>query len=230
MTTPSGLISLDDIFIEANPGWTSSESFGRVAYESWAQGPLGSNTYASNGWGGDGSGGGVPIGGNAIYNSGAPFERGVDFINMGNYSNRTYYFDGTTYDIQFSWSNPLTNSMPPPPAPPIINNVDVQIVCKDYNMIYNVHNPGSINATAPSSSGPVSLPGGVTNFPLVESVYWEITVTTNFNNTISNIAFQINGTTVINVGSGGGIFTWQSTGASKGYTGGSGILYTIDVT
>jgi hypothetical protein len=27
-----------------------AESFGRIAYESWAQGPLGANTYTSNGW------------------------------------------------------------------------------------------------------------------------------------------------------------------------------------
>ena len=60
MPTPSGQISIDDLFQESTPGFTSTQSFGRIAYESWAQGPLGSNTYTSNGWGGDGSGGGVP--------------------------------------------------------------------------------------------------------------------------------------------------------------------------
>ena len=105
MPTPSGMISLDDIWQEPMPGWTASESFGRIAYESWAQGPLGANTYNSNGWGGDGSGGGVPVGGNAIYNTGAPLQRGVDPINLANYSNKYYYFDGSTYDIKYSFTN-----------------------------------------------------------------------------------------------------------------------------
>lgn len=230
MPTPSGQISLDDIYQEPNPGWSTSESFGGIGFYSWAQGPLGSNAVGSNGWGGDGSGGGVPVGGNAIYNTGAPLQQGVDPLNFANYSNKYYYFDGTVHDITYSYNNTLTNSNPPPPNPPINNDVNVQVVCKDYNMVYNVHNIFSINAPAPSSGGATQIPGGVTNSPLVESVYWDITVSTNPGNTISNIAFSINGTTVINVGSGGGNFTWTSAGATKGYTGGSGILYDVLVT
>lgn len=229
MTTPSGLISLDDIWIEANPGWSSSESFGRIAYESWAQGPLGSNTYTSNGWGGDGSGGGVPAGGNAIYNTGAPLVRGTDDINFANYSNKTYYFDGSTFNIQYSWNNTLTNP-PPFPPPPVINDVNVQVYCYDYNGSYSVHNNFAITANAATSGGPSQIPGFSSgSSPLVETVYWSIQINTIPGNQISFITFSVNGTTVYTAGSGGGNFTWQSAGASAGATNSSGIVYNITV-
>jgi hypothetical protein len=229
MPTPGGPISLDDLYQEGNPGWSSQESFSDITYDSWAQGPLGSNTNTYNGWGNDGSGGGTPVGGDVIYNVGGALIKDVDAINFGNYTNKYYYFDGTVFDIKYSWSNPLTNPPPVPPNPPVNNDVNVQVVCKDYSMTYNVHNNVSINAPAPSSGGPASIPGSVTNSPVVENVYWEIIVNTIPGNTISNIAFSVNGTNCINVGSGGGTFTWQSVGASAGLTNSSGILYDITV-
>jgi hypothetical protein len=229
MPTPGGPISLDDLWQEPNPGWSSQESFSDITYDSWEQGPLGSSTNAYNGWGNDGSGSGTPVGVNVIYNVGGGLTQSVDPINFGNYTNKYYYFDGTVFNIQFSWSNPLTNPPPVPPNPPVNNDVNVQVVCKDYNMVYNVHSNFSINAVAPSSGGPLPIPGSVTNSPLVENVYWEIIVNTVPGNTISNIAFSVNGTNCINVGSGGGTFTWQSAGASAGLTNSSGILYDITV-
>jgi hypothetical protein len=96
--------------------------------------------------------------------------------------------------------------------------------------VYRVHNDFSINANASTSQGATQIPGSVTNSPLVDNVYWDIIVTTAPGNTISNIAFSVNGTTRINVGGGGGSFTWQSGGASQGFTNSSGILYDVTVT
>lgn len=223
MPTPSGQISLDDIWIEPNPSWSSSESFGDIAYDSWAQGPLGSNTNSWNGWGNDGGNSGNDV----IYNVGGYLQQGVDPINFANYSNKYYYFDGTNFDIKFSYNNTLP---PPGPPPPVDNNVTVQVDCYDYSGTYPVHNGFSINAMANTSQSASPIPGGVTNSPLVENVYWSIIVTTFPGNAISNIAFSVNGTTVINIGSGGGSFTWSSGGASQGYTNGSGILYDVYVT
>lgn len=229
MPTPSGQISIDDLFQESTPGFTGAESFGRIAYESWAQGPLGSSTYTSNGFGGDGSGGGVPAGGNAIYNTGAPLVRGVDPINLANYSNKYYYFDGTVYDIKYSYNNTLFNTFFPPP--PIVNDINVQVDCYDYNGVYSVHNSFNITANASTNQTPITIPGFTANTsPLVENVYWSININTNPGNTISNIAFSVNGTTVYNAGGGGGSFTWQSGGASKGLTNSSGIVYDVVVT
>lgn len=229
MPTPSGQISLDDIWQEPNPGWTATESFKRIAYDSWAQGPLGSSANSWNGWGNDGSGGGVPIGGNVIYNVGGGLTQSVDPINFANYSNKYYYFDGTVFDIKYSYNNTLNNIPFPPPGQN--NDINVQIDCKDYLNTYNVHNGFSINAPGGTSAGATQMPGFSANsFPLVENVYWSINITTQIGNGISNIAFSVNGTTVYNAGGGGGSFTWQSAGASKGSTNGSGIVYDVYVT
>lgn len=226
MPTPSGQISLNDIWIEPNPSWKAAESFGDIAYYSWAQGPLGSSANSWNGWGNDGSGGGVPIGGNAIFNVGGGLTQSVDPINFANYSNKYYYFDGTVYNITYSYNNTLTSS------PPMIDNdVTVQVDCYDRLGVYTVHPSFAINAINNSSIFPTTIPGFSPNsHPLVENVYWSINITTNVNNTIANIAFSVNGTTVYNAGGGGGAFTWTSGGASRGYTNSSGINYDVYVT
>ena len=229
MPTPSGQISLDDIWQEPNPGWTSAESFGDIAYDSWEQGSLGSQTNLYNGWGNDGSTMVIPVGANVIYNAGGPLQRGVDPINFANYSNKYYYFDGTNYDIQYSYNNTLNNV--PFPPPPIDNNVSVQVDCYDYSGVYIVHNQFAISANGGTSQGATQIPGfSAGTSPLVENVYWSITITTQPTNTISNIAFSVNGTTVYNAGGGGGSFTWQSAGASQGYTNASGIVYDVYIT
>ena len=57
MTTPSGPISIDDLYQETTPGYgTSNLSFGDVCFDSWEQGPLASGTNIYSGWGNDGSG------------------------------------------------------------------------------------------------------------------------------------------------------------------------------
>ena len=230
MPTPGGPISLNDLWQEPNPGWSSQESFSDITYNSWAQGPLGSNTNTYNGWGNDGSGGGTPVGCNVIYNIGGGLTQSIDAINFGNYTNKYYYFDGTVYNIKYSWNNTLNNIFFPPP--PIFNDVNVQVDCYDYSGTYKVHNTFNINAPGGTvSPGSSTIPGFSPNTsPLVENVYWSIVVTTTPGNTISNIAFNINGSTVYNAGGAGGSFTWQSGGASQGYTNGSGILYDVYIT
>lgn len=229
MPTPGGPISLNDLYQEGNPGWSAQESFSDITYDSWEQGPLGSGTNLYNGWGNDGSGFGAPVGANVIYNVGGALIKNTDPINFGNYTNKYYYFDGTVFDIQNSWNNTLANSPVPPPG--VDNNVTVQVDCYDYNGVYTVHNSFAIAANASTSGGPFQIPGFTANsYPLVENVYWSIIVNTNPTNTISNIAFNINGVNVYNAGGGGGNFTWQSVGASAGLTNSSGITYDVVVT
>lgn len=230
MPTPGGPISLNDLYQEGNPGWSAQESFSDITYDSWEQGPLGSGTNLYNGWGNDGSGFGAPVGANVIYNVGGALIKNTDPINFGNYTNKYYYFDGSVFDIKYSWNNTLNNIFFPPP--PVINDVNVQVDCYDYNGVYMVHNTFNINAPGGTASpGSTQIPGFVANtYPLVENVYWSILVNTTPGNSISNIAFNINGVTVYNAGSGGGTFTWQSVGASAGLTNSSGILYDVVIT
>jgi hypothetical protein len=228
MALPSTNLSLDDIYQESTPGFTpSSESLGGISYNSWAQGPLGSNTYAYNGYGMDGSGGGVPLGANVIYDFPDLSSSIPDPTSFAEFTNNQYYFDGTTFDIKFSYNNTVNNI--PVPPPPVDNGVTVQVDCYDYNGVYRVHDSFSINAQGGTSQVATSI-AQPNPCPLVDNVYWEIIVNTNPGNTISNIQFSVNGITRINVGSGGGSFTWQSTGASQGFTDSSGILYDVYVT
>lgn len=228
MSLPTTNLGLNAIYLESTPSWTSSESLGNISYKSWAQGPLGSNTYSYNGYGMDGSGGGVPVGGNVIYNF-PPLDSSIpDPTSFAEFKGNQYYFDGSVFDIKYSYNNTVPDVLFPPP--PINNGVNVQVDCYDYNGVYTVHNGFAINAPGGTSAGAATIPGGVTNSPLVSNVYWAITVTTNPGNTLTNIAFSINGTTVYNAGPGGGSFTWQSGGASLGYTNSSGIVYDVYVT
>jgi hypothetical protein len=229
MPTPGGPISLNDLYQEGNPGWSTLESFSDITYDSWAQGPLGSSTNTYNGWGNDGSGGGTPVGGNVIYNVGGALIKDVDAINFGNYTNKYYYFDGTVFDIKYAYNNTLNNILFPPP--PVINDVNIQVDCYDYSGTYLVHNSFNITANGGTSQGAITIPGFVANAsPLVENVYWSIIINTDPSNTISNIAFKVNSSTVYNAGGGGGSFTWTSGGASQGYTNSSGILYDVVIT
>jgi len=221
MPTPSGQISLDDIWQEPNPGWSSAESFGEIVFNSWAQGPLGASTYSYNGWGHDGGNSGADV----IYDIGG-FIPWNDPINFANYSNKYYYFDGTNYNIQFSFNNTLNNQ--PFPPPPINNDVSVDVNCYDNSNTYSVHPGFSINANGGSSSGATQIPGFSSNtYPLVENVYWSINITTDPSNTISGIDFSVNGTVVYTAGGGGGSFDWTSGGASQGYTDSFGIVYDV---
>ena len=229
MALPSTDLSLNDIYQESTPGFSTSESLGGISYNSWAQGPLGSGTYTYNGYGMDGSGGGVPLGGNVIYDFPDLSSSIPDPTSFAEFQNNQFYFDGTTFEIKFSYNNTVNNI--PFPPPPVDNGVTVQVDCYDYNGVYMVHNTFSINANGGTSQGAISIPGFMANTsPLVDNVYWAIQVNTIPGNTISNIAFSVNGITRINVGGGGGSFTWQSGGASQGFTDSSGILYDVYVT
>ena len=234
MALPSTDLSLNDIYEESLPGYNHPDplSFTAVTYLNWTEGNAGylgaSQAVLFNPYSMDGTPS-APLGADVLY--GFPIlDAGVDQTSFAEFQNQQYYFDGTTFDIQFSFDNTV-NDIPAPP-PPIMNGVNVEIKCYDYNMVYEVHPQVNINAPGGASVGAASIPGFQANtYPLVENVYWEIVVTVpDPNTTITNIAFQVNGTTRKNVGPAGGTFDWQSAGASAGVTNGTGIVYNIYVT
>ena len=234
MALPSTGLSLNDIYEESLPGYNhpSPLSFTAVTYLNWTEGNAGAfgagqavlfNPYSMDGTPS------APLGADVLY--GFPIlEAGVNETQFGEFQGQQYYFDGTTFDIQSSFDNTV-NDIPSPP-PPINNSVNVEINCYDYNMVYKVHPDVNINAPGGSTVAAGTIPGFQANvYPLVENVYWEIVVNVpDPNNTITNIAFQVNGTTRYNAGPAGGNFTWQSAGASAGHTSVGGIVYNIYVT
>ena len=234
MALPSTGLSLNDIYEESLPGYNHQDplSFTAVTYLNWTEGNAGavgaSQVVLFNPYSMDGTPS-APLGADVLY--GFPIlDAGVDETAFGEFRGQQYYFDGTTFDIQFSFDNTV-NDIPFPP-PPIDNGVNVEIKCYDYNMVYEVHPQVNINAPGGASVAAASIPGFQANtYPLVENVYWEIVVTVpDPNTTITNIAFQVNGTTRYNAGPAGGTFDWQSAGASAGVTNGTGIVYNIYVT
>jgi len=234
MALPSTDLSLNDIYEESTPGYNHPDplSFTAVTYLNWTEGNAGafgaSQVVLFNPYSMDGTPS-APLGADVLY--GFPIlDAGVNETQFGEFQNQQYYFDGTTFDIQFSFDNTVNNI--PTPPPPIDNGVNVEIYCYDYNMVYKVHPDVIINAPGGSTVAAAQIPGFQANlYPLVENVYWEIVVTVpDPNTTITNIAFQVNGTTRKNVGPAGGTFDWQSAGASAGVTNGTGIVYNIYVT
>ena len=234
MALPSTDLSLNDIYEESLPGYNHPNplSFTAVTYLNWTEGNAGvfgaSQVVLFNPYSMDGTPS-APLGADVLY--GFPIlEAGVNETQFGEFQGQQYYFDGTTFDIKFSFDNTVNDINFPPP--PINNGVSVDIKCYDYNMVYEVHPQVNINAPGGASVGAASIPGFQANtYPLVENVYWEITVTVpDPNTTVTNIAFQVNGTTRKNVGPAGGTFDWQSAGASAGVTNGTGIVYNIYVT
>lgn len=234
MALPSTDLSLNDIYEESTPGYNHPDplSFTAVTYLNWTEGNAGafgaSQVVLFNPYSMDGTPS-APLGADVLY--GFPIlDAGVNETQFGEFQNQQYYFDGTTFDIQFSFDNTVNNI--PAPPPPIDNGVNVEIYCYDYNMVYKVHPDVIINAPGGATVAAAQIPGFQANtYPLVENVYWEIVVNVpDPNNTITNIAFQVNGTTRKNVGPAGGTFDWQSAGASAGVTNGTGIVYNIYVT
>ena len=234
MALPSTDLSLNDIYEESLPGYNHPNplSFTAVTYLNWTEGNAGafgaSQAVDFNPYSMDGTPS-APLGADVLY--GFPIlDAGVDPTSFAEFQNQQYYFDGTTFDIKFSFDNTVNNI--PFPPPPIDNGVNVEIKCYDYNMVYKVHPDVIITAPGGATSATGQIPGFQQgSYPLVENVYWEIVVTVpDPNTTVTNIAFQVNGTTRYNAGPAGGTFTWQSAGASAGVTNGTGIVYNIYVT
>lgn len=234
MALPSTDLSLNDIYEESTPGYNHPNplSFTAVTYLNWTEGNAGafgaSQAVDFNPYSMDGTPS-APLGADVLY--GFPIlDAGVDPTLFGEFQGQQYYFDGTTFDIQVSYNNTVADINPPPIL--INNTVNVDVKCYDYNMVYEVHPQVTINAPGGTSVAAGQIPGfQASTYPLVENVYWEITVTVpDPNTTVTNIAFQVNGTTRYNAGPAGGTFTWQSSGASAGVTNAAGIVYNIYVT
>jgi hypothetical protein len=234
MATPINTTDVAVSELQTAPGGstTSNMSFSDMAQPGWNQGTKGSNTYPYYCWGlGYGTAGG---GTDCIYGL-TPLSGSVPPFGIGLFRGLVYWFDGSTYDIKYQYSNAKANPPgPPSPIPPTANDVQITVDSYDSSNTYMVFPTFSINAPANTSGGPFPIPGFVADsYPLVRDVYWAITVQTD---PVfwpgGSIQVQVNGITVFSGGLGAGTtnITWQSGGASSGSTNASGITFNFVIT
>ena len=217
-------IALSDLNLEPGGGTYSDMRFANLARPGWSEGSFGSNTYGNFTWGLDGASSGA----DAIYGltptSGA--------FSLGNFSGLSYYFDGSTFDVKYRYTNSL--NVPTFPTPPSANDVQVEFVFTDSAGNYSIFGGptppnffSSINMPANSSQATTTVGGIVPNqFVLPRDVYWIIRVNTDASNFGGGqLDFEINGTALIGgagLAPGANNFDFGTFGSAL--TNGSGIL------
>ena len=160
MATPSSPISFSDIYSEANgstPG--SATLWGRLARDSYFDGPNGSSGNSFNGWGAYGS----TLGADRI------FQIPVDSSpNFGSYRTKTYFYGSfPDFDVTLYADNQSAGD---------IDNIDVTLYDDSLTYNYLGGNTGPLGST--TTYGPSTFPGLTTNTPLIEVLYWKLTITT----------------------------------------------------
>ena len=214
--------------LQTAPGGStpSNYRFSLAARDGWNLGVLGANTttgYYTWGYGYGGGGGYL----DAIYGLTPPTTGTNPPIALSSWKGLQYYFDGSPFDIQFSWTNNL--NIPGPPTPPSANDVNIDFTFYDSSLTYSVTFGSpimSINATAQGSQAASQIPGFIPDtFPLVKDVYWDVRATTDpVNWAGGQLIIEINGTNVLNTGLTNGANNFDYTSGSAGATNGTGIL------
>ena len=218
-------IALSELNTEPGGSTYSNMRFQNLALPGWNEGLLGSNSFGNYTWGLNGASSGA----DAIYGltptSGA--------FSIGDFSGLQYYFDGSTFNIQYRYSN---NLIPPPPPfpPPTSNDVTVEFVITDSALNYSIfggpNTPPNfftgLNFPANTSTFSTQIPGFSPNtYPLVRDVYWIVRVTTDAFFGGGSFEFYINSTLIISpIGLSPGINDFDSTMYGSGLTDGQGIL------
>ena len=205
--------------------------FANMADPGWSEGPVGSNAYAYYTWGMWGTPGGEDI----IYGltaANGPYK-------LSHFRGKQYWFDGTTFDIKYRYTNNL--NVPGPPTPPTANDVSIEVVVTDYAQNYSIFGgpntpPNfffSINAPANSGQASTQIPGFSTDqYPLVKNVFWKIRVNTDALNFMGgSVDVLINSANVYSGGlaPGQNDIDFLTAGAGPGYTDGSGILLEFNI-
>jgi hypothetical protein len=190
-------IALSELNTEPGGSTYSDMRFQNLARPGWYEGSFGSNTYGNYTWGLYGASSGA----DAIY--GLTPTSGS--FSIGNFSGLTYYFDGSTFDVTYRYTNSLT--VPGPPTPPSANDVSVEFVFTNSALNYSIfggpNTPpnffSSLNMPANSSQATTSVGGIVPNqFVLPRDVYWIIRVNTDaFNFGGGQLDFSINSTSLL---------------------------------
>jgi len=226
MTFPTSDISMSAIWSEANTPYSTGQlSLLTMSFFSYFAGPNGSSSQTDNNWGvNEGSGA------NRIYGLSAK----TSDYEIGDYSGLTYYYDNSTYQVTLAVTNNLTNPPPAPPAPPVFNDVNVNIELWDSSFSYQYLGGGGM-AAAPGTYGPSAV--SQTNDPIIFRGYWKVTVAganPSFAGGTANLS--INGIVFftgqgVAAGSGGTTFTSTTFGTANvaAFGGFTGLYFDVTV-
>jgi hypothetical protein len=230
MTISTSNIALSELNTEPGGSTYSNMRFSNLAQPGWNEGTLGSGSFGNYTWGLAGASSGA----DAIYGltptSGA--------FSIGNFAGLTYYFDGSTFDVTYRYTNSLT--VPGPPNPPTSNDIQVEFVFTDSALNYSIfggpNTPpnffSSLNMPANSSQATTTVGGIVPNqFVLPRDVYWIIRVNTdpvNFGG--GQLDFSINSTSLLTgIGLSPGANDFDSGTYGSALTNSAGILMDFSI-
>lgn len=213
MPTPTSPISFGDIYSEANGGTPGGPTdWGRLARDSYFEGPNGNSSIGFNAWGSYGS----SLGANRMFQ--IPIDSSPNF---DSYRNKTYFYGQTPtpFDVSLYASNANADD---------VDNVDVQ--CYDDNLIYSYMGGNTGLLLSGNTYGPntfQNLQPGIT--PLIQVLYWQLIISTSPVFAGGTVDYYINGNLVlaggvVNPGPAPNIYDYtmgstEGTRLNLGYTG-----------
>ena len=226
MAVPTTNVKFSDVWSEANGAYSSGQlSLLTMSFFSYFAGPNGSSSQTDNNWGQ-----GEASGANRIYNTSAK----TTDIAVGDFGGLTYFYDNSTFQVTLAVTNNLTNPPPAPPAPPVFNDVNVNIELWDSSFSYQYLSGGGMAAPI-GTYGPSAV--SQTNDPIIFRGYWKVTVAganPSFAGGTANLS--INGTSFftgqgVAAGSGGTTFTSTTFGTADvaAFGGFTGLYFSVTV-
>ena len=165
MAVPSTNIELaNDVYAEANGGYSSGQvELFNLGFQSYFNGPNGTNTIGYNAWGR-----GVGSGANRIYGTTATSTN----MNLNGFAGLTYFYDNSTFQVTLDVVNNLV-STPPPPFP-VDNDIDVTLELYDSTLTYMYIQQGSGTVSGPGNTG--AIVASSTSDPIIFRGYWKVKI------------------------------------------------------
>jgi hypothetical protein len=160
MAVPSTNISMQGIAAEAGGVFITNIYASDLFKKSYFEGPNGTYNISYNAWGQYGNSSGA----NVIYQIASR----NDNNNFGEFGNRTYFYDNSTYLVGLQIENTL-----PPPGGGYNNDFTVYVELWDSSYTYTYVSTGAITVAQGTVYGPTII--STTSTPIISSGYWRIT-------------------------------------------------------
>jgi hypothetical protein len=160
MTLPSTNISMQGIATEAGGVFITNIYASDLFKKSYFEGPNGTYNISYNAWGQYGNSSGA----NVIYQIASR----NDNNNFGEFGNRTYFYDNSTYLVGLQMDNTL-----PPPGAGYNNDYTVYVELWDSSYTYTYVTTGAIPLAQGTTFPKAYI--SISTTPIIASGYWRIT-------------------------------------------------------